>query len=700
MTMENMRRYFKRDISWLSFNYRVLMEAMDKSVPLFDRIKFLSIYQSNLEEFYRVRVSEYHQTLTDPAQPEAEKQQAQSTLQGINQVVTKQVDIFNRYFFDHIIPELDEMGMVLYHSEQIEECHRDEVNRFFKEEVFPYLQPVLILKDDIVSFLRDNRLYMAIKMYRKSDAGNPDRQPCYAQIKIPFSKVPRFIRLSPLNGKEYLMFIDDMIALNLATVFPGFDIDSHYTLRVSRDADFSIEVKEKGTLVDAVRKRVKKRKIGNANRLVYDSDMPSEMLQYLCDAYHIPYQECIRSSRYLTLEDLSKLPNLTGKELCEKLPSPSRIPLFDQACSIFEVIARRDFLIHFPYQSFDYFTRFLTEAADNPYVTEIKLTQYRVAENSEVIDRLIYAAQKGKRVTVYVEIKARFDEEKNIITSEAMTKHGIRVVYSTPGLKVHAKALLVKCAPRNPDTLAAYAFISTGNFNEATARIYSDMGLFTTRQEITDELDQLFSILDGSTENRTFNTLLVAQFNMIDELKRKIAFEINEARHGRKAHIILKMNGLHDAGMIDALYDAAEAGVHIDLIVRGINCLVANQPYSRNIRVLRIVDSYLEHARVWYFHAAGREEIYLASADWMRRNLHRRIEAATPVYDPLIKNEILAILDLQLHDNVKACTVNENLENEYVRNNEPPIRSQRLCPTLLAQYSQPDEKSTPPELYF
>ncbi len=281
-----------------------------------------------------------------------------------------------------------------------------------------------------------------------------------------------------------------------------------------------------------------------------------------------------------------------------------------------------------------------------------------------------------------------------------MKRYSIRVVYSTSGLKVHAKALLVKCAPDSPNTPRAYAFISTGNFNETTARIYSDMGLFTAHPDITGELDQLFNILDGNAENQNFNILLVAQYNMVDELKRKIDFEINEARQGRKAHIILKMNGLHDTGMIDALYNASETGVHIDLIVRGINCLVPNQPYSQNIRVLRIVDSYLEHARVWYFYAGGREEIYLASADWMRRNLHRRIEAATPVYDPAIKSEILAILDLQLHDNVKACTVNEKLENEYVRNTEPPTRSQRLCPELLARYSQPDKGIIPPELYF
>ena len=698
--MEKTRKYFKRDISWLSFNYRVLMEAMDKTVPLFDRIKFLSIYHSNQEEFYRVRVSEYHQILADTSKDAEEKRQAEETLTAINQEVNRQVDIFNKFFFNDIIPEREQNGMVRCHQEKIEECHQQEVRNFFKEEIFPFLQPVLILKNDIVSFLRDNRLYLAVKMYKKSERDTPDRQPFYAQIKIPFSKVPRFISLTPYNGKRYVMFIDDMIALNLDIVFPGFDIDSHYAIRVSRDADFSIEAKEGGNIVGAVRKRVKKRKIGNANRLVYDGNMPTDMREYICEAYDIPHDQCIRSGRYLNLEDLSKLPNLTGKVLSETLPQPMRLPIFDNATSMFDVIRQCDFLIHFPYQSFDYLTRFLTEAADDPSVTDIKLTQYRVAENSEVIDRLLYAARKGKQVTVYVEIKARFDEENNIITSELMRESGIRVVYSTPGLKVHAKALLIKCATTDASQPPAYAFLSTGNFNEDTAKIYSDMGLFTVNRNITGELDKLFSILDGSSTDRYFGTLLVAQFNMVDVLKQKIRFEIEEARQGRKAHIILKMNGLHDTGMIDALYDASEAGVQIDLIVRGINCLVPDQPYSHNIHTVRIIDSYLEHARIWYFYAGGHEDIYLSSADWMRRNLNRRIETAVPVFDQRIKNEILSILRLQLHDNVKACYIDENLNNHYIRNNLPEMRSQRSCFNLLKEYSVPDTPAGMPEIFI
>ena len=289
---------------------------------------------------------------------------------------------------------------------------------------------------------------------------------------------------------------------------------------------------------------------------------------------------------------------------------------------------------------------------------------------------------------------------EDYLRKSASRKSGIRVVYSTPGLKVHAKALLIKCSTLHKNQPQAYAFLSTGNFNENTARIYSDMGLFTINREITSELDKLFSILDGSSNDRYFQTLLVAQFNMVDVLKQKINFEIEEARQGRKAHIILKMNGLHDTNMINALYDASEAGVHIDLIVRGINCLVPNQPYSRNIRMIRIIDSYLEHARIWYFYAGGHEDIYLSSADWMRRNLNRRIETAVPIFDQSIKNEILSIISLQLQDNVKACYIDENLENHYVQSREAKFRSQRHCFQLLEKYSIPDTQTVIPEIFI
>ena len=696
--MEEKRKYFKRDISWLSFNYRVMKEAMNHELPLYDRIKFLSIYSSNQEEFYRVRVSEYHQTLAQKDASPEEITAATATLQEINKEVGRQLKDFNHIFFNDIIPELKKENIVLYQEKNILENHKSVIRNYFKEEVFPYLQPVLILKNDIVSFLRDNRLYIAIKLYKK---GDNTRQPYYAQIKIPFSKVPRFIELPPQDEKYYLIFIDDIISLNLDIIFPGFIVDSHYEIRVSRNADFSIETKDGGNLVDEVRKRVKKRKIGNANRLVYDARMPKDMLQFLCDAYNMPGSQCLPMGPYLTLEDLSRLPNPTGKRLTGISPAPLHIKTFDKSKQMFDVIDKQDVFIHFPYQSFDYLTRFLDEAANNPDVAEIKLTQYRVAENSAIINELIKAARNQKKVTVYVEIKARFDEENNIITSELLQDSGIRVVYSTPGLKVHAKAILVRLRPSaENENSRNYVFLSTGNFNEDTARIYSDMGIFTSNERIATDLNNLFCILDGSLSHCRFDNLLVAQFNMLTELKAKIAYETEQAKMGKRAHIILKMNGLQDTEMINALYDASIAGVKIDLIVRGINCLVPNQPYSKNIRIIRIIDSYLEHARVWYFYGGGKEEVYISSADWMKRNLNRRIETALPILDSLIKRTIINILTLQLQDNTQACLVDENLNNNYICTSGEKIRSQRRTYDLIEQISSDDEREHIPNYFI
>ena len=667
------RIFFKRDISWLSFNFRVLMEAQDDSVPLFDRIRFLSIYSSNLEEFFRIRVSEYRHTIRQKETDEEEKRKAEETLCEINAVVEQQQLIYDRIFTEQILPSLAQNGITLYQGGNILPIHETFIRTYFNEEIFPYLQPVLILKDDIRSFLRDKRLYLIIRLYKKRVSDTDDQKPYYALIKIPYAKVPRFIELPSEGGQHYLMFVEDLIAKNLPTIFPGFVIDSHYCIRISRDADFTID----GTgdnLVDEIRKNVNKRKLGTPNRLVHDSRMPQEFLSLLCEAYQIAPDRCIPAGPYRTLEDLIKLPNPTQRTLTEVIPEPLRVTTFDRANSIYEVIKQQDVLLYYPYHSFDYLIRFLAESAYDPNVREIKITQYRVAENSAVIHSLITAAKNGKQVTVYVELKARFDEENNIESSEMMQRAGIRIVYSQPGLKVHAKIALV--IRNHPDSVADTAYLSTGNFNEKTARTYSDMGLFTGRPGIINELKLFFSLLEGENKTTDFKTLLVSPFNMVETLKSKLLRETEEARAGRKAHVILKMNGLQDKEMINALYDASEAGVQIEIIVRGICCLVPNQPYSRNIRLFRLVDQFLEHARIWYFHAGGKDEIYLSSADWMKRNLTRRIETAFPVYNPEIKDVIKQTLLLQLNDNQKMCLIDENLQNIYQRNGDSPLRAQ------------------------
>lgn len=655
-------RYFERDISWLSFNYRVLLEAADDTLPLYERIRFLSIYASNLEEFYAIRVAEHRGTDNE------------DTLTGITREVNRQQRDFYRIFSEKIRPELKRRGVFLYLDSQPETFHEDFVRDFFNEEVFPFLSPVMIQTGDIRTFIRDRRLYLIVRMLKKQSA---DRH--YALIKIPFAKAPRFVELPRHKGVCYIMFIDDIIRANLPAVFPGYRIEGCFSIKISRDADIYIENEQDDNLVETIRNKVKKRKTGNLSRFMYDRDMPPDTLAFVCRAFGIHSEDLVVGGRYLNLQDLSRLPDPAGNADAERqLPPPVRIPFLDEAGSMLRAILTKDVLLHFPYHSFDYLIRLLTEAANSPEVEEIKITQYRVAENSAVINCLISAARNGKRVTVFVELKARFDEENNMSTAEYMKQAGIRIIYSIPGLKVHAKIAVIRCkAAAGRPANNSLACLSSGNFNEKTAQSYSDMALLTANTQWVDEINRVFLLLEGQAPTPVFRHLLVARFNMAPELKRMIRREITHLQEGRRGKIILKMNGLHDRDMIDELYRASEAGVEIDLIVRGVCCLMPAQPYSRNIRITRIVDTFLEHARVWYFYNNGTEDVFLTSADWMRRNLSRRIETALPVCDADVKQDIIHILAIQLADNTKACFIDEHLNNRFKRNSaDTKVRAQ------------------------
>ena len=680
--MENRYRYFKRDVSWLSFNYRVLMEAEDASLPIYERIKFLSIYSSNLEEFYEIRVAEHRGVIMKKNFVEESAAEAEETLAAITREVNRQQRDYYRIFYEQILPALNRQHIFLYQDEHPQPFHEDFVRDFFNEEVFPFLSPVMIQAGEIRTFIRDRRLYLVIRMVKKSDRlEDADDKPAYhyALMKIPFSKVPRFIELPPHEGKYYIMFIDDIIRANLHSVFPGYEIESCYSIKISRDADIYLEDEGKGSILEKIRKKVKKRKIGALSRFMYDQAMPADFLAFVCGAFGILPDDLVVGGRYNNLQDLSKLPNPAGKQLEQHPPLPMRIPYLDEVGSIFKVIKKRDVMLHFPYESFDYLLRFLMEAAFDPKVDEIKITQYRVAENSAVINTLISAAQNGKKVTVFVELKARFDEENNMRTAERMEQAGIKIIYSIPGLKVHAKVAVI-LRKDNPEGAKRrdFAYLSTGNFNEKTAKIYADMALLTSQEAIITDINKVFAVLEGRLQAPTFRHLLVARFNMVPELQRMIQREIDHVQAGGKGRIILKMNGLHDQQMIDMLYRASEAGVEIDLIVRGICCLVPDQPYSRNIRVTRIVDMFLEHARIWYFYNEVQDELFLTSADWMRRNLNRRIETAFPILDPEIKQEVIDILHIQLQDNVKACWLDSELRNCFKREEttSSPVRAQ------------------------
>lgn len=678
--MENSHKYFKRDISWLSFNYRVLLEAEDETLPIYERIKFLSIYSSNLEEFYEIRVAEHRGVIMKKNFTEESGAEAEETLAEITEEVNRQQREYYR-IFSKVLQELNRQDIYLYQDSRPEPFHEEFVHNFFNEEVFPFLSPVMIQAGDIRTFIRDRRLYLVIRMVKKSKRmAEPDYVPdyYYALMKIPYAKVPRFIELPTHEGKHYIMFIDDIIRANLSSIFPGYVVESCYSIKISRDADIYLDDEKGGNIVENIRKKVKKRKIGALSRFMYDSNMPDDFLAFICNAFGITTDDLVLGGRYNNLQDLIKLPNPRGKELEQQVPSPMRVPFLDEMGSVFRAVKKRDILLHFPYQSFDYLIRFLMEAAFDPKVDEIKITQYRVAENSAVINTLISAAQNGKKVTVFVELKARFDEENNMSTAERMEQAGIRIIYSIPGLKVHAKvAVILRKDTEDGCKRRDFAYLSTGNFNEKTARIYSDMALLTSNAELITDINKVFAVLEGKLAGPTFRHLLVARFNMVPELTLMIHREIEHVKAGRKGRIVLKMNGLHDQNMINELYNASENGVEIDLIVRGICCLVPNRPFSANIKVTRIVDMFLEHSRIWYFYNDGEEELFLTSADWMRRNLNRRIETAFPILNAEIKRNIIDILNIQLQDNVKACLIDEHLHNNFKRDGNPvKVRAQ------------------------
>jgi polyphosphate kinase len=642
-------QYINRDLSWLSFNSRVLEEASDKGLPLYERLKFLAIYSSNLDEFYKVRVASYRKLLNLPDENPSE------ILADILNVVEKQQNEFGRVFWKELVPELKANNIVLVQNRRLAKVHKDYIHRYFYEEIIPYLQPILLLKGKISPFLRDSAIYLAIKLYKKTADEDPSKKKRarYAIVNIPTDKLPRFLELPSLKGKHSIIFLDDLIKMNLEALFPGYTIDSSYSIKLSRDADLDIGDEFSGDLAEKIQRSLVKRKTGIPSRFLYDQSIPDSFLKLLQDTFHLAQEDLVPGGKYHHFSDLFSFPNPVSPKLeIKSLPQLTKKDLA-QHNSLLEAMEICDWMLHFPYHSYEPVIRFLNEAAIDPKVKEIKTTQYRVAPDSAIVNALINARNNGKKVTVFVEVKARFDEHANLQFAKIMKKAGIRIIYSIPGLKVHAKiALVLRKASKSRKE--AYAFLSTGNFNEKTAKLYADHGLLTSDENITSELKLVFNHLEDQSSKVKLKHLLVAQFNIKKELIKLINREITNAKDGKPAWMILKMNGIDNKKMIDKLYEASQAGVKIDLIVRGICCVVPGEPYSKNITVTRIVDRYLEHARVFVFGNQGDPDIYMASADWMNRNLNSRIELCFPIYDEQLKNEVMEILQLQLQDNTKA----------------------------------------------
>lgn len=656
-------RYFKRDISWLSFNYRVLMEAGDDTLPIGERLNFISIYSSNLEEFYKVRVADHKAIATGkvPVDGEETVQEAIDLVAEINNEVNRQLEERVRIFEQSILPALRRKHVEFYQSwhEVQAAAHKEFVRTYFRDDVLPYLAPVPVGRNRVVSFLRNDRLYLAVRVF-PLEGGRAE----YFVMKLPYSKAPRFVQLPRLGHTSCIMYLEDVIKANLDVIFPGYEVDSAYCIKISRDADIVIDDSPSAPqLIEQVKTKVKRRKTGVICRFVYDRAMPHDSLTFLMDAYHIDRRELVPGDKHLNLEDLRQLPLPDVLRALPGKPQPIRLEMPTTEGSIFGYVARKDLMLFYPYHSFEHFLHFLNEAANDPDTCEIMATQYRVANHSAVINSLIAAARNGKRVTVFVELKARFDEEHNLATAEMMKAAGIRILYSLPGLKVHAKVVLVLRRDQAGHKLPGYAYISTGNLNEKTATLYADCGLFTSKPVIVNDLHRLFHTLEGKRRPPVFHRLLVTRFNLIPELQRLLAREIELARQGQGGRIILKMNALQDPAMIDLLYQASQAGVQIDLIVRGICCLIPGQEYSRNIRVTRLVDTFLEHARVWYFGNGGKAKLFIGSPDWMKRNLYRRIEAVVPVLDPELKRLLTDMLSIQLADRRKAVFVDDSQRN-------------------------------------
>ncbi|MFY8011704.1 MAG: polyphosphate kinase 1, partial [Saprospiraceae bacterium] len=571
-------------------------------------------------------------------------------------------------------PELKKHNIYLRRRLDLNNKQREFVEHYFHDHMLPFVQPVLLVGEKVRPFLNNAALYLTLQMKPIHDLHADDE---YALVKIPSDHLPRFIELPSSSGKHEMIMLDDIVRHSVSWMFPGYAIIDTFSVKLTRDAELYIDDEFSGDLIQKIKESLSKRQVGPAARFVYDREMPPQMFDFLCKVFALEKNDTLREGRYHNNFDFFKFPDFGLVHLKNNALPPLAYPLIEKSVNIFETIRMRDHLLHYPYQSYESVIHFFEAAAVDPAVTHIKITHYRVAKNSRIMQALTAAVSAGKQVSVFIEVKARFDEEANLNWGEKLEKEGVTVHYSFPGLKVHAKIALVR--RQEGETAKLYAYTATGNFHEETARTYSDFGLFTADERLTKELARIFSYLEtAKLPQQDFNHILVGKFNLREKLEQFIDAEIDAAMRGEEAQIILKVNSIQDLAMITKLYQASQCGVKIKLIVRGICCLVPGVPgLSQNIEAISIVDRFLEHARVFVFHQGGKEAVYLSSADWMLRNLSHRIETAIPVYNETLKKEIVNYLRIQLNDNVKARIIDINFLNEYRKTeSDLSIRSQ------------------------
>ncbi len=654
--------HINREISWLHFNARVLQEAIDPTTPLIERIKFLGIFSNNRDEFFRVRVASLNRMLKLPLKRFSPKDDPRTVLNQIKEIVAAQEKVFTQTYHN-IVKELARKNIFIINEHKLDEEQGKFIKKFYQEELRQYLFPIMLDNFHQLTSIKDGSIYLAIELKNKAEQTEPN----YALIKVPQRSLSRFVILPKKGEKNYIILLDDVIRYCLDEIFSMFGYDSFdaYTIKITRDAELDIDDDVSKSFLEKMSDSLKQRKKGIPVRFVYDEDIPKRLLKRITKKLKISDEDNMRSGgRYHNFKDFMNFPKVGSDDLF--YPPFPRLNHKDLAPkqSIIKLLSEKDIMLHFPYQSFQYIIDLLREASIDPKVTDIKMTFYRAAKYSNVVNALVNAARNGKKVTVFLEIQARFDEEANITLAGKLHDEGVKIIPTIPGYKVHCK--LISITRIEDDNEVFYANISTGNFNESTANVYADESLLTANQEISSEVNKVFELFEARYNPPTFKHLIVSPFQSRNFFMRVLDKEIAHAKQGKEAWAIIKINSLVDKKMVTKLYQASQAGVKIKMIVRGICTLMSGiKGLSDNIEVISIVDRFLEHSRIFIFCNGGDNRYYIGSSDWMPRNLDHRIEVTTPVFDPSIQKELRDIVTIQLGDNTKARISGENFVNRY-----------------------------------
>lgn len=683
--------YIEKELSWLSFNERVLQESADKTVPLIERVRFLGIFSNNLDEFYKVRFSDVKRRILI----NQERGIHDNSKHLLTKMQTKAFKLNQRFdeLYNELILEMARRRIFLVNETQLNDPQKKWIRKYFKKEVLPHITPLLMTDEiNVLQFLKDEYAYLTVELQK-------EQQSKYAVIEIPTDHLPRFVMVPEQKGKrrKTIILLDNIIRYCIDDLFKGFfeyDQLNCHAMKMTRDAEYDLSHEVEHSLLEQMSEGVAQRLSAMPVRFVYEHTMPKNMLDFLCGKLGISnYDNLIPGGRYHNFKDFIGFPNV-GREYLENKPlPPMSCADFDGFDNSFDAINNQDILLNYPYHTFDHIAELVRQASFDPKVIGIKINIYRVAKNSQLMNSLIDAVHNGKNVTVVVELQARFDEEANIEWSKILTDAGVHVIFGATGLKIHSKLLLI--SRREGEEITYYAHIGTGNFHEKTARIYTDFSLLTADQELTNEVRNVFGYIENPYRPVRFDHLIVSPRNSRKKLYRLIDTETANAKSGKKAEITLKVNNLVDKGLINKLYGASNAGVKIRMIIRGMCSLVPGvEGISENIEIISIIDRFLEHPRVLITHNDGDPKVFISSADWMTRNIDHRIEVAAPIRDERLKQRIIDIVNIHFTDTVKARWIDKEMSNAYVpRGNRKKRRSQVAIYDYLKQVEKQTRKA-------